>query len=511
MSNKPLAFPKVSVEIIVLIFILIANAFFLNFNAFRGFNFFDLGSFLDPSWRVFRGQKPYVDFLYLTGPVHLYMNAFFFMIFGFGKTAVLAHLVVSHSIAIILTFFMARKFIPFYASILVTLLTTACFYWTISHPWYDQSAHLWGLLGLSYFIYQFPFKTKEDGYKTGLICGALIIVSFMTKTNVGTAHGALLFMTFLMHRYKIQTLTGYAVGAVAALLIMLVLIGSPARYIEQAFFTFDIPVQKLRRFIPFLWLPTWFSDYYWIAIAIVLLNIKSGWKNYQPFVTIFLGLFTAAVFCASTGSMKATANIPLWGIFMTFGFIIIYLRKRSEPDKFAQIQCHASLIVLSLLTCLLIYTGAKRGLALDAWSYGQLNPFGDYRMKTKQLRGWLAPKDIGEAVDQAVEYINKNIPKNESMLVLTDLQVLYALTGRDSFRGITFDFAVNEIPPPGKQLEEVRNNILTNPPVWIVTHRNQNVIDFVRAIIPYLRLEEFVQTNYVPVQTWNNYVLLRRR
>ena len=76
-----------------LFLILTGNAFFLRHNAFRGFNFFDMGSFLDASWRVFKGQTPYVDFIYTTGPLHIYMNAFFFTLFGFGKKAILAHLI----------------------------------------------------------------------------------------------------------------------------------------------------------------------------------------------------------------------------------------------------------------------------------------------------------------------------------------------------------------------------------------------------------------------------------
>jgi len=125
----------------LLLLMLFVNATVLGRNAFRGFNFFDMGSFLDASWRVFCGQAPYADFIFITGPVHLWMNAFFFVLFGFGKTAVLAHLVAVHSIVILCTFFIAARFAPPWTAILAAALSTVCFYWPVSHPWYDQSAH----------------------------------------------------------------------------------------------------------------------------------------------------------------------------------------------------------------------------------------------------------------------------------------------------------------------------------------------------------------------------------
>ena len=135
-----------------LLVLLILNSFFLRFNAFRGFNFFDMGAFLDASWRVYIGQRPYLDFMYISGPVHLYLNAFFFTLFGFGKLAVLAHLVTVHSIVIVITYLIAKKYTPSSIALLSALLSTTCFYWPASHPWHDQSAHFWGLLAIAAIV-----------------------------------------------------------------------------------------------------------------------------------------------------------------------------------------------------------------------------------------------------------------------------------------------------------------------------------------------------------------------
>jgi len=113
----------------VLVLILIGNAFFLKYNAFRCFNFLDMGAFLDAGWRVFRGQRPYIDFIYFEGPVHLQLHALSFHLFGFGKTAIFSHLIFVHSVVIILVYFMLQSRVNRWIAFLVTLLTAPSFYW----------------------------------------------------------------------------------------------------------------------------------------------------------------------------------------------------------------------------------------------------------------------------------------------------------------------------------------------------------------------------------------------
>jgi len=184
------------VNLAILSLILIGNGLFLQFNAFRGFNFFDMGAFMDSSWRIFNGQLPYIDFHFLTGPVHLYLSLFFYALFGFSKLGVLMHLLTIHSIVIVLTFLMARRFTPRWTSCLVTLLTMTCFYWPVSHPWYDQSAHFFGIIGLSAIIFTYPFQNRRAAFWTGVLTGVMAILSFMTKANIGFAYGALFGLFF---------------------------------------------------------------------------------------------------------------------------------------------------------------------------------------------------------------------------------------------------------------------------------------------------------------------------
>lgn len=489
--------------------ILIANGFFLNFNAFRGLNFFDMGAFLDASWRVLTGQKPYIDFQFLSGPIHLYMNALFFLFFGFGKSAILAHLITVNSIVIVSTFLAARRFLPLLPTFLCTLLSSICFYGPISFPWYDQSAQLWGIIALTVLILKLPLEDPKNACRIGFLTGILTVLSFMTKSNLGAGYGAIFFLTFLCVRTRWKALAGYAAGLSLATIAMLAVIGSPTKYIDQAFLAFDIPVQRLRRFLPLLFIPTWFADYYWLTALLVYLNVRSHLKSLRAIFTIFVGVFLLSIFASWTGSMKSTANIPLMGIYITLAFILIAQTGKQSEGKRMRTFHSASKWAMIGLAIFLIFTSAKRSLALDAWTYGNLDPFGNYAMQSAPIRGWMAHKQTGEAVDALTEFIKKNVPKNQSLLILTDLQILYPLTERESYKGVSFIFTVNEVPPPGKRVEELKNYILAHPPQWIVTHRNQNVISFVAALIPYLGLEEFVTNFYYPVFITNDYVLLK--
>ena len=498
-------------EWLMLAAILIANGLFLRVHAFRGFVSFDMGPFLDASWRVFCGQKPFVDFLYISGPVHLYMNAFFFLLFGFGKTAILLHVITVHSIVIVLTFLMARKFAPFHVAVLCALLSTACFYWPVSHPWHDQSAHLWGILAMAALLFHLPFEESNQAFRIGMLTGILATVSFMTKTNVGSLYVFIYFLTLLSGSKKWHALSGYGLGFGAAMLVFVILIGSPKNWFEQTFLTWNIPIQRARRTFFLIYIPTWFSQYYWIAIAIVWSNIKSHWETHQPLVTLYLGTAFLAIVAMCTGTMKQSANIPLWGIHLTLSFILLYQNQHYLDTRIKKVFGQASAWALKGLCIWLIAVAGYRGLRLETWTYGTINPFGTYPLKSKSVEGWMAPKEKGPQIDQLVEFIKTYIPKNESLLILTDLQILNPITGRESYKGIPFIWYDNEEPPPGKQLINVHNRILQNPPLWVITHRHADGNSFANSIIPYLGLQEFVMNDYVSVRVYDDYVVLHHK
>ncbi|PIQ86833.1 MAG: hypothetical protein COV74_03105 [Candidatus Omnitrophica bacterium CG11_big_fil_rev_8_21_14_0_20_45_26] len=489
---------------------LLVNAWFLNFNAFRGFNFFDFGCFMDATWRIMHGQKPYTDFIFFVGPVHLYMCAIFYLLFGFGKWAVLVHLVAVSSALVALTYRVARKYLSIPLAVLTSVLTGIAFYWPVSHPWYDQSAHFWGLLAFYAYLFWYPFERNRQAFWVGVLSGSAVIISLMTKTNVGTTYIPLIFFMFLISPNFQRTVPGFFVGAFSALIVLLVCLGNPAAFYNQTFQTFSIPSQTIQRFLPFVYIPTYLLNEYWVGLLVMLYAIRSHWKKVFRLLILSLGVYALAIFTTVTGSMKTTANIPLWGPFMMLVFIAVAQVRPHLTTTRRQIENSICTGLLVILSFLLICNGALRGFALEAWTYGNIDPFGTYPMKTKQLKGWLANQRTGEAVDHLVAYLDEYASKDDSLLVLTDLQILYLLTHHQSYKGIPFNFADGKVPSPGPQTEQVRRYILSHPPDWVVTHRNPLYQSLVSKIVLHLGLQEFLEKDYASITWLNDYILLKK-
>jgi len=197
----------------------------------------DMGAFLDASWRVALGQQPYADFMYFSGPLHLYMNAVFFHLFGFGTTAILMSMITVHSAVILFVFFMMRRAVPFWINAGVTVLTTASFYWSVSHPWHDQSAFFWGMIGLFFLIRYFPFADEEEkgknSFSVALICGLSGVLSFLVKSNIGAGWIGIFSIIFITNRHRVRSLAGYTLGLVIGILLGWMLIRYPALYWQQ--------------------------------------------------------------------------------------------------------------------------------------------------------------------------------------------------------------------------------------------------------------------------------------
>lgn len=500
---------------LVLLAILIINFFFLKFNAFRTFYFLDLSGFFDAAWRIYCGQRPYIDFISYCGTIHFYMTAFFFYIFGFGKMAILTHLVVISSLIIGASFLIARKgALGLPLSILSALLTMTSFYWPISHPWYNQSAHFWGLLAVTFFILRSPFK--HPIYES-LIVSLLLVFSFITKFNIGFVYVLLFAVLFFFLNNKLKMFIGSLIGlAIGMLILRLVFIPSFKGFYEQCF---GLGSTQTFRIIHTLHPLNFLKNYYWIPGILVLLNVRYLSKQYKEYLIIFYGLWFIGIFSTYTSNIVFEADVEVMGIYFTLAFVLM---KQSLRMPGSRLLNKLRLFSFKFLVCAafgLTILYAKYGLELKAWAFpdyvkyypGQkVNPVGDYAMKNKPLKGWLCDKDKGEPVDQIVEFFEKGIPKDQSLLVLTDLQILYALTGRDSYRQIPWTYTIGFSPLWGKQRNEVRQYILDHPPDWIVTH-DQRVCPIVNGIVTYLKFSKFIDDNYITVRKFGAYRLLVKR
>ena len=130
---------------------------------------------------------------------------------------------------------------------------------------------------------------------------------------------------------------------------------------------------------------------------------------------------------------------------------------------------------------------------------------GTYALRTPALKGWKCDEVKGRVLDELAGYVQKNIPREESLLIFSDLQILYALTARESYRGIPiFVLRKNHMPVPGAQLEKVKAYIHQHLPQWIIADINAYFSE-----IPYVGLSPEIK-NYTVEVALGQYMVFRR-
>jgi hypothetical protein len=486
-------------------------------NALSVYDFFDMSAFMDAGYRVYSGQAPYVDFYYSSGPIHLYLHAFFFKLFGFSKIAILAHLCIINAIVVVATYFLVRRFLTLVESILLTVLSAFCFYGPISHPWYDQNAFFWLILGVLLFELQIsandhesPIRLRRKAILTGFGCGVLVGLSFLTKTNIGLAGGVTFLIAFLTTTERFRSIVGYLVGILASLATVVLTLKSPLDYIYQAFFFFNLGSRFGDTFRFSLVL--WYTPYPLLSGMGLGLAFLGGRKylekNVSRFV-LFIGLVMTSIFSVWTGSMVLTANIPLLGIEAVYLFLLAQQLPEGSSGSVRYFVRKATRYVLIGSALFWLLSAAEKTAAREAWTWHPSTQANDYILQAEALRGWRCNRNIGEGVDKIVEYINSQVSEEESLFVFPDATILYGLTGRKSYKKAPFFFYLNQVPAPGPLYDEFRGHFLSLPPRWIVLHK-QDDFDLLdtQKLLRWLQLDTFIATNYRVVWSWGDFTLL---
>jgi hypothetical protein len=491
--------------------ILIANAWFLSIIAFHGFNHFDFGSFLDASWRIYRGQKLYIDFYYHTGPLHLYLNVLFFLIFGFGKAAILAHMLTLNFIIVLVTFLVTWRRIPLFSSLLVTALSATGPYWSWPHPIYDISAQFWGILATALLVWQLPFKSPKRAALSGFLCGFLAVLSLMTKTNTGAAYGLAYFIVFLYSPLRWRALAGYVAGSLTALILVFTFfVPSLKSYYLNAYEYYG--KWRANQFERFSFIPVWFKNLYWLPFFTVLYSSRPFRKRFPELFALFIAVGTVGLVALNTGSRRDWDHLPDMGMYLAIGFILMYQIKTLSQTGRQRIIAWIGIVLLIFTTVVQI----KRSVGGGIRHYQNIHkgyPHGDYLLKAGPFHGWHLHPYIGEIMDAVVDEINLHVPKKDSLLIFCDLQILNALTGRDGYRGIPFIFHPGDYPrPEGELVDQVSANIQNNPPDWILITYNNGLAPMLNILelAPYFKLSPSFFSQYSEFKQWEIYILLKR-
>jgi hypothetical protein len=178
-----------SILVIVLTALMAAFAFLLCYSCgMRGCFPLDQSIVFDGGYRVLSGQIPYKDFFIPFGPVILWMQAFFFRVFGVTYRAYAIHSATLNALASISVFFIVRRVLS--GQTLVALLAglmTGCWFGSpFGTPWMEQTAFFFGLLALV------PQVAGLTGVKTTrsrsillALSGVAAALAFLSKQNVG--------------------------------------------------------------------------------------------------------------------------------------------------------------------------------------------------------------------------------------------------------------------------------------------------------------------------------------
>lgn len=480
-----------------LFLILALNALFLKGNAFRHLDFYNMGSFLDGGWRILQGQKPFVDFMLNVGPVHIYLNAFFYYFFGFTKAGVLAHLIAISSFVILLTFFVARKKLSSLYALLLAALSATTFYWACSHPWYNHTAHLLGMIGVATLVIHLPFSGTKPAFWTGVICGAVAWLSFLTKTNVGPLYGLLFLVVLAVSGQKRAAILGWAAGLLFSAVISIPLfLHDPFEAFRSILAYSQTQSWRLTSFSGGV--SAWFRDYYWLVAAIVIVNVIAAKKLNLSQLILFVGLWPLTLFVAYSSLSNNNADAPLMNFYFILALILI--------GKSKNLLNRASRAALMAMIVLLTGLYAKNGFALESWVPAP----SDYSIQTPQFRGWRCLKQHGEPMDGLVQFIQTSVPKEDSLLIVTDMQFLYGLSGHEPLKHVPYGYAIGFVPTPGEQREQCRTNIMNNPPKWLITHEQSGGYAW-NSWLRYLDLSQWVLQYYVVEKTFGNYAVLKLR
>lgn len=471
------------------------------------YDFFDMSAFMDAGWRMACGQRPYTDFIYNAGPVHPALWALFFLIFGFGGTAIIAYLAVSTGVVMACTYAIVRSR---FDRLLATLLSAAAgyvFYAAPAHPWYDQTAGLFVVVAMT-VVLLCQADVRRRAIRVGVVAGLLLAGAFLSKANVGVAGGAMIgAMLLCLPRRKIVWALGacFAGGVVGLGLIFLLTRSDPMLFLDQTLLAYNASgrMDRMRFFTqvfrdPIIRYPLIF------AAAAAIFAIVRGVPGRALAIVASFGLIFVQAFGILTGSMVIFANFMLVGVLAATATLLLAPRK---PKRSWERAIPYAALLLAVVVTFFAYD--RR---LSTWDWFPHNRRASYEIQAAPLRGWHTYPEVGVGLDAAVRYIDNHVPRNESLWVMPTATVIYGLTNRESLAGQSFIYDLGTFPPPGAALDATTQSFLAAPPDWILIHRmNFNTLAPSEELLDWMKIGEIVKRDYDSVWAEGGFEMLKRR
>ncbi len=497
---------------VALLALILATSVALMVTARLQFDWFDMSAFLDAGWRTAGGQQPYVDFFYIAQPVHLWMHALFFRLFGFNQYAVLAHLLAVHIAFSFLLAYWARRRLASLPAFLVTTAGVVAFSGPVAHPWYDLTATLWFLAGLVALDAgrggrpdQGGTSTPRRGRALALVAsGFLASLSFFTKANIGLGAFLALGGQVLFLSPRARSVGGFAAGALLCAAAVLLSLVDPMEFIRQAFFAY--PSSGRLGNLLLLYDVLTVLPFTWCALLVLGASLAGGraWCRDHVLAGVEVALVAVAgIFGAFTGSLGIESKGAFAGPMLVVAWSLVSELPAPRRRVFT--------LVAALLTTAVLGQSLFASWPPHAWLWRPTSHESTYAMRHESFRGWRTAATFGPGIDRAAAFLEANVPRDEPLLILPDATALYGMTGRQGYRGAPFLFHIRQVPPPGRDLEAFRSRVGTSPPKWILLHRQEEIPwAHTEATLQWLGLEPLLDS-YTTVHRDPDFTVHRRR
>ena len=496
----------------ILLFCLFANALYLKMAYLTSFRPMDYGGSQDLAWRFLCGQKFYTDVFYNAGPIFPVTLAFFIKLFGFGKVAVLFHLLFTSSLYILFVYEIARKHLPLPITFLLCL-AAATFHWFYPFPNYIHDAYLWGLVAVWALAGRNPFTSSRNVYWSFFVCGLFVVLSCFTKHNIGVPYGLAVLAAAAFSGERTSSLSGFFLGgALASIMVIFFLIPDLHAFFYDNIFSYL--AQEQERWAAFLSFRGFFAGFYWIIALVCFAAVYPFLRELANSAALTAGVVFASYFSHHTNTAKPITHLPL-----LMAFVLLFKVKDENFRKSVRFRTALVLLVLLGLGQVIpsVYSSLQYQKALRAKN--------TYSIQAAPLAGWRSEPDWGVAMDYFVDKINRFVPKNETLLMLDKMQIIYPLTGRESFKGVLFHFFTYAIQKSISLRQQTYDAVVRNPPDWIVTgyqvtgsiSNPDNPSEPFLVTLPYdvlvhlLGLEDFISANYQLIDSMAGYAIFRKK
>lgn len=483
---------------------LIVNMVFLAFASLQSWEPYDYSGMVDVAWRLARGQQIYVDFMFFTGPITPLGLALFFKLAGVSKYSIVLHTLTASSIFIVLIFNTFKRYLRFPELHLSLLLTMVTFYWGLPFPNYSQDAYLLGVAALCLVISRIDKPSTRFDLLIYFSVGFLAVLSCLTKLPIGCMFAAMFLLFFVISRNVLAGCMAVA-GFTVAFLVFISLFDFHA-YLENTFGYYALVSGRMYRFLDIV---RYLQHPYFIYTMVAIISFRKHLLVNIRWVYLILGCAAVGFVGAFTGGANVS-RMPLWkslGIASMLGplvgLVYILLNQAIANQKKVN-QFLAIRVFLGIMTFILIASIAvinvKQTFRLMSPSptilFSLDEPQG-HSLQTKQLKGWHTPSSWGPDLDELIININQIVPQEDSLLALSPWELVYSLTGRESFK--PFPLHVFPFAQDNSKLLKLESGFFLkdSPPKWIVTHVEPKSPQGILNRITYsFHLDEFILTNY---------------